>query len=40
MDIDIERIYGFILEDLHAKHKLLTANKITYEDIVSEYVLN
>jgi hypothetical protein len=39
MDIDIERIYGFILEDLHAKHKLLTANKITYEDIVSEYVL-
>jgi len=39
MDIDIERIYGFILEDLHAKHKLLTANKITYEDVVSEYVL-
>jgi hypothetical protein len=39
MDIDVERIYGFILEDLHAKHKMLTANKITYEDIVSEYVL-
>lgn len=39
MDIDIEHVYGFILEDLHNKHKMLTANKITYEDIVSEYVL-
>jgi hypothetical protein len=39
MDLDIERIYRFILEDLHDKHKLLNSNKITYEDIVSEYVL-
>jgi hypothetical protein len=39
MDVDVESVYRFILEDLHGKHKMLTSNKITYEDIVSEYVL-
>ena len=39
MDLDVERIYRFIMQDLRDKHKLLTSNKVTYEDIVSEYVL-
>ena len=39
MDLDVEKIYRFILGDLHEKHKLLHSNKVTYEDIVSEYVL-
>ncbi len=40
IDFDVENHLKFILENLHWQHKSMNSDKITYEDIVNDYVLS
>jgi hypothetical protein len=40
IDFGIEEHFRDIVENLHAQHKRLTSDKVTYEDIVNDYVLS
>ena len=40
VDFGIEEHFRDILENLHDQHKRLTSDRVTYEDIVNDYVLS